>query len=129
MAGEVAMPYDSAGQGGEEQFDLVEPGGMRRGPADVPTRMGGQPRLGVPGGVGGAVVEYDVDLPARNDRPVELVQEGGECRRVVAGDHLGEDLAGAHVESGDEGGGAVAPVLELLPGGSTRAYRTAGIAT
>lgn len=61
-AGEVAVPHDPAGQGGEEQHDLVEPGGMRRGPGDVPARVRGQPHLGALCGVRGTVVEYDVDL-------------------------------------------------------------------
>ena len=53
-AGEAAVPHDPA-QGGEGLFDLVEPGGVWRGPADVPARVRGQPCLGVLGGVGGAV--------------------------------------------------------------------------
>lgn len=67
-------------------------------------------------------------LPGAIDRPVESLQEGGEGRRVVAGDHLCEDLTGAHPESGDEGDGAVTPVLELLPGGFTGAGGTTGMA-
>lgn len=113
-ASEVAVPQNAAGQGGEEQLDLVVPGSVRRGPADVPARVRGQPGAGVPGGVGGAVVEHNVYLLSGCDRPVELIQEGGESQRVVAADHLGEDLAGADVQSGDERGGAVASILELL---------------
>lgn len=54
-AGEVAVPQNPAGQGGEEQFDMVEPGSVRRGPADVPAWAAGQVlvcRAGSPGRAG-----------------------------------------------------------------------------
>ncbi|WP_241200437.1 hypothetical protein OG322_33825 [Streptomyces sp. NBC_01260] len=77
----------------------------------------------------GTVAEHDTDLPAEGDRPVESVQEVGAGRRVVADDRLREYLAGADVARGDEGGRAVAPVLQLLPVGFTSARWTAGTAT
>ncbi|MFF3057720.1 hypothetical protein [Streptomyces sp. NPDC057909] len=58
--------------------------------------------------MGRAVVQHDVNVLAWCDDRAELVEEGGERRRVVAGDDLGEDLAGGHVHRGDQRGGAVA---------------------
>lgn len=56
--------------------------------------------------------ERTLTPPTAATFPPRAVQEGGEGRRAVAGDHLSEDLAGRHVESGDAGDGAVRPVLD-----------------
>ncbi|MEU3733859.1 hypothetical protein AB0E81_31350 [Streptomyces sp. NPDC033538] len=51
-------------------------------------------------------VQDRVKVLAWGNRRVELVEEGGEGHCVVSGDGLGEDRAGAHVQSGYQGRGA-----------------------
>lgn len=69
-----------------------------------------------------------MDVLVWGDGRVELVEEGSERRCVVAGNDLGEDLAGAHIQGGDQRGGAVVAVLELLASGLARAGGTTGVA-
>jgi hypothetical protein len=68
---------------------------------EVHVRVGLQPGHHVWRGVGGQVVEHDVDVGVgvRRDRPFE---EGQEVRAVTGGFALAIHLAGAHVQGGEQ---------------------------
>ena len=75
----------------------------------------GDPGAGGLGRIDGPL-SMNVDVQPRVGALVELVQEAGEGNLVVVLDRLGDHLAGGGVQRGDDGGGAVADVLELPPG-------------
>src|SRR6266567_3281545 len=90
-------------------------------------RMRGQPGAGLLRGVRGTVVHDQVNVPACGDGRVQEPQELDEGAGVVAGDRLGEDLAGVHVQRGDDGDGAVPDVLELPSGAPARRAGQVGV--
>src|SRR3954447_11378640 len=63
--GEGASPDGLAGDDAEPGLDLIQPAGGFRGEVEVDVRVCVEPGLDVRGGVGGQVVQNDVDLAAR----------------------------------------------------------------
>lgn len=98
----------------EEQLDLVEPAGVGRGVGDGEPRVRGQPGGGGLGSVRRPVVQDQVDGAVGVDRLVDLGEERGERRGVVALDDVAQHLAVVHIEGGDQRHRAVVDVLELL---------------
>ena len=62
--------------------------------------------------VGGVVVEDDVDHLAGRHRPLDRVEEADELQTSMARHALADDRAVEHIEGGEQGGGAVALVIE-----------------
>ncbi len=73
-----------------------------------PLRQPG-PYLGVL--VGALVVHNQVDMNVLGDELLDLAQEAQELLVPVAGPALGQNLTGGDVQSGEQGGGAVADVV------------------
>ena len=75
-------------QNGEEQFDLVEPGGVGRSVVHFePFFAVGvvEPGLGLFGGVGGAVVQNQMQNEFFWGDPVEVFEKGDELDGTVTG--------------------------------------------
>src|SRR5687767_15931039 len=62
--------------------------------------------------VGGVVVEDDVDHLAGRHRALDRVEEPDELLMSMARHALADDRAVEHIEGGEQGGGAVALVIE-----------------
>jgi transposase len=114
--GEVAAAQEFPGEDAEPLLNHVQPGGVLRGIGDGEPGVRGDPCPAGLGGVAGAVVHDQVDPQVRGRALIEHGQEPDEGDGVVAGDPLGDDLAGRHVHRRDDGDGAVPDVLELAAG-------------
>ena len=120
FARERPAPEQAAGEDGEEQLDLVEPGGVGRGEVEVPARVRVEPGDDLGCLVDLEVVEDRVDLLAGGDLRLEELEEVEELEPAVAVVDVADDLAGVDEQRSEQGDGAVALVLELaraaLPG-------------
>ena len=99
------------GEQREEALDLVEPGGRGRGEVDVPARSLGEPVADQLGLVAAGVGEDDVHLEIGRYARRDGVEEAAELLGAVARETASDDGAGGHVESGEQRGRAVAPVV------------------
>jgi len=95
----------------EEAFDLVEPGGVSGREVDMPTRAAGEPSSDLGMLVGSIVVDDEMDVELGRHIGLDVTQEGEELLMTMAGFALGDDGAVEYVEGGEQGGGAVAPVV------------------
>src|SRR5437763_6528489 len=109
-AGEGAAADRLAGDDAEPGFDLVEPGGALGGEVEPDVRVAGQPCLDLGCGVGGEVVQDDVNLLATVGFD-GFLQEGQEVSAVAAGCELTDDIAGTDVQSGEQVRGSVTAVI------------------
>ena len=108
--GEGAAADGLLGDDVEPDFDLVEPGGVGGGEVEVVAWPGGEPALDLDVPVGAVVVDDEVDIEVRGDAGVDVAEEAQELLVAVARLALGDDLAGGHVQGGEDGGRAVADV-------------------
>lgn len=98
----------------EPDFDLIEPGRPRRGEVEVHVWMALEPAV-VLRLVGVEVVEHDMDRgvgTAGDDIVHEVEELEAPAARLVGG----SDLAGGHLESGEQCGGAVALIVMAVAG-------------
>src|SRR5215211_2885063 len=61
--------------------------------------------------VSGIVIEDQVEVQMGRGLVVDRLEEGEELLGAMAGQAFADDLAGCHVEGGEQGGGAVALVV------------------
>ena len=97
-----AAPKALLRQLAEPALDQVEPRGAGRREVQLKARMGGQPvahRLVL---VGPVVVEDDVQGQIGRERAVEAPQELQEFLMPMTAVALADDLAGQHVQSGEQ---------------------------
>jgi hypothetical protein len=85
--------------------------------------MGQQPPLDRRGLVGGGVVDDDVHVQLGGHRAVDRGQEPAELSRPVTAVGLVHDLAGGHLQGGEQAGSAVAEVIVGAPLGQPRPQR------
>ena len=98
-----------AGEDGKPDFDLVEPGGVGRGEVKMDVLVTPQPTI-VFGLMGVQVVQDDVNLPAwmiDDDAVHEMQELDAPAAPVMAG----FDEAGDHIQSREQGCGAMTFVL------------------
>src|SRR5665213_158213 len=95
---EGATSEPALGEGGEEAFHGVQPGGAGRGEVEGDAWVAGQPGdyLGVL--VGGVVVEDDMHGLGGRDGLVDVVEEADELLMPVALHASSDNLAVQHVE-------------------------------
>jgi protein-export membrane protein SecD len=109
----------------EPAFDEVQPGTRRGCEVEVPpfSFRVGEPVADLGALVGGKVVEDDMDVEVLGDLLVDLLEEGEHVDAGVTLLAVGDDLAGADVQGGEEVGGAVALVVVGHRPGPTRLHR------
>lgn len=100
-----------AGKFGEEALDLVEPGGVGGDEVEVPARVTGEPAHDCVSFVSGVIVEHGVDIEAGGRAILDLLEEGEELLVGVAGMATAPNLAGGHIERGEERDGAMPEVI------------------
>ena len=105
------VPFDL----GKPEFDLVEPGGIRRREVQVHVRMVEQERADRLGLMRGQVVRDDVNLTALRLRGQDVAKEFDKRRARVPRYGLAQHLAGLRVERGEQREGSMAVVLEPVP--------------
>jgi len=110
--GAAGAGHGFGGKNGKPNFDLVQPGGMRRGEMKPDVFLAGEPAI-VFRLMGVEVVKDHVNLAVRRlgDDAVHKVRELDAPAAVVAG----FDQAGGHLERGEQGCGAVALVFMVEP--------------
>ena len=116
--GKDATGDDVAFDLGEPQFDLVEPGGVRRGEVQMHPRILGEERLDPRGLVRREVVGDHMDLLAVGLVHHEVGQKRDELCRGVARRSLAPHLARLGVERRVQGEGAVTDVLKPMAFGT-----------
>src|SRR5262249_20935000 len=99
------------GEEGEEGLVLVEPGRIGGREVNVVTRRAGESRSDLVMLVGGVVVDDEVDVELGWHVGLDVTQEGEELLMTMAGVALSDDRAIEHVEGGEQGGRAMAPVV------------------
>src|SRR6476659_9049094 len=107
---EAAAADRLAGDDSEEDLHQVQPGSRRRGEVQRDPRVAGQPGLDLGVLVGGVVVADDVQPPPRVGLG-DLLEETQELLVAVPGLAGVDDLAGGHLQGGEQRGGAVADVV------------------
>ena len=90
------------GQLGEEPLDLVEPGGGGRGEMDVPVRPPGEPGADRRRLVRGVIVHHEMHVEIARHLGVDRTQELEELSGAMALVTTADDLAGRHVERGEQ---------------------------
>src|SRR5215472_11641423 len=96
---------------GEEVLDRVEPGGRGRCEMEGPARMARQPSQHLGMFVGGMVVEHRVDQLASWDLALDSIEKAVEFEVEMALHAAADHRAVEHAERGEQGGGAVPPVI------------------
>ena len=77
---ERAATDSASSDEGEEAFDLVKPGGVRRREMDVPTRTACEPSSDLGMLAGGVVVDDEMDVELGWHVGLDVTQEGEELR-------------------------------------------------
>src|SRR6516162_11531331 len=95
----------------EPALDLVEPAGVSGRVMNVVARVACQPGLDLGMLVRAVVVGDEVDVQTRWNIAVEMVKKREKFLMAMARLALGDDFAIEHVESGKQGGGAVAIII------------------
>ena len=108
--GKDATGEDIAFDLGEPPFDLVEPGGVRRGNVQMPPRVRGEDRLDPRGLVRREVIGTHMHLLAFGLVGHDVGQEGDELGRGGTGRRLAPTFARLGVERGIQRAGAVTDV-------------------
>ena len=103
-----------ANQDAKPDFDLVQPRGVGGCEVEMDVLVIGEELLDATRLVGREVVQNDADLFASRLARHDLAEEGNELFAAVPRHGLGDDLAGARVESGVEGERPMAVVLEAM---------------
>jgi len=102
--GDADMSEHGAGELGEEALDQVEPGAMlrREDEREAAFGLGREPRLGLPGDVGGMIVEDHFDRGMSRISGIEELEEFDEFATAMAVLDQGMDLAGQQVDPGQQ---------------------------
>ena len=90
---------------------------------DVPARALGEPVADQLGLVGAVVVHDEMNVEIGRHVALDLVEELAELARAMAREALADDLAGRHVERGEQRGRAVALVVVGAPLGLAGPHR------
>ena len=104
--GEGAAADGLSGDDIEPDLDLVKPGGVGGSEMNVVAWPGGEPALDLGVLVGAVVVDDEVDIEVGGHVGVDVLEEAQELLVTMPRLALGEDLAGGHVQGGEDGGGA-----------------------
>jgi hypothetical protein len=101
-------------QDGEEHLDEVQPGGIGRGEVQLDPWVAGQPGLDPLVLVGGVLVQHHMELPAGVGAGDQL-EEGQELAVAVVRLQGVGHPTGGDLQSGEQGGGAVADIVVGAP--------------
>src|SRR5437660_757764 len=109
------MAQHRTGELGEEALDEVQPGAMLRRKSELESAGGllGEPSSGLPGDMGGMVVEDQVDRRMGRIGRVDQLEELDELAATVSFLHQGMHLAGQQVDAGQQRDRAVALVFMI----------------
>ena len=108
---EDTTPDALASEFREKAFNGIEPGAGLRGEVEDPTWMPGEPGFDLGMFVGAVIVEDGMDQLAGRDRALDGIEKADELLMGMALHTAAEDDAIERVESGKQGGCAVALVI------------------
>jgi len=116
---EDAAAYLLARDLGEKAFHEVEPGRRCWDEVQLEARMAFEPALHGRGLVRGVVVDDQMEIEIRECLLVDLLQELNEFLGTMARQAFADDLAGRHVEGGEQGCRAVTLIIMRHSAGAT----------
>lgn len=111
------------GQGGEEAFDLIEPGRTGRSEVAVISRMPQEPIPHLFGLVRAVVVQHEMHLQIGGHASVDLSQKVDELAASVSAFDLADHPAGSDIQGTEQIGRAVSLVVAGPGVGQARSHR------
>ncbi len=94
----------------EPRFDLIDPRRSDRGEVEMHVRVLLQPCLNIGRGVGGKIVQHDMNFLA-GVRLDSLLEKGQEFRAIMGWSAFTENLSGRDIQRGEQVGGAMPDVV------------------